>query len=319
MKFGPEGTLYLTAENRAATGSIQALKAAAAEGKILEARAYLCTENHDLYVKLGKLKGVIPREEAAVGIKEGTVRDIAIISRVGHPVAFMIDRIEEGAEPTVFLSRRRAQEMCREKYISGLTPGDIIPARVTRLETFGAFADIGCGIIALLPIDTLSVSRISHPSERLSPGQEVFTVVRSIEKGRISLSLKELLGTWEENAALFKQGQTVRGIVRSVEEYGIFIELTPNLAGLAEKRQALPGGTPILPGMPVSVFIKSILPERMKIKLVIIEGFMEKEMPSPLNYRFTEGHLREWVYSPSTAPRVVKTVFDSHLGSPDTE
>ncbi|MGL0910084.1 hypothetical protein ACSTB0_13670, partial [Faecalibacterium wellingii] len=42
-----------------------------------------------------------------------------------------------------------------------------------------------------------------------------------------------LLGTWEENAAGFTVGETVVGIVRSVEEYGTFIEIAPNLAGLA--------------------------------------------------------------------------------------
>ena len=53
-------------------------------------------------------------------------------------------------------------------------------------------------------------------------------VVKSIENGRITLSHKELLGTWEENVALFSAGETVAGIVRSVEPYGIFVELSPN-------------------------------------------------------------------------------------------
>mgnify|MGYP002230072907 FL=1 len=45
------------------------------------------------------------------------------------------------------------------------------------------------------------------------------------------LTLRELLGTWSENAACFAAGETVVGIVRSVEEYGVFIEIAPNLAG----------------------------------------------------------------------------------------
>ena len=82
-----------------------------------------------------------------------------------------------------------------------------------------------------------------------------------VENRRITLTHRELLGTWEENAALFAAGETVRGIVRSVEPYGVFIELAPNLSGLAENREGL------TPGTPVSVYIKSILPQRMKIKL----------------------------------------------------
>ena len=61
-----------------------------------------------------------------------------------------------------------------------------------------------------------------------------------------------------QNAALFSVGETVRGVVRSIEPYGVFIELTPNLSGLAEPRADLH------PGMAVSVYIKSILPQRMK-------------------------------------------------------
>ena len=63
----------------------------------------------------------------------------------------------------------------------------------------------------------------------------VKAVVKSIDRetGRIYVSHKELLGTWEENANNFNIGQTVSGIVRSIEPYGIFIELASNLAVLA--------------------------------------------------------------------------------------
>ena len=62
------------------------------------------------------------------------------------------------------------------------------------------------------------------------------------DSGRISLSHKELLGTWKENADRFHVGETVSGIVRSVESYGVFIELSPNLAGLAEPREGVEVG-----------------------------------------------------------------------------
>ena len=107
MKYYPEGILYDTAANRAALHSRAALAEAMEKGQILEAKAGLCTESHDLIVRLPGGEGMIPREEAAAGIKEGTVRDIAILSRVGRPVAFVIDRLEgeegRGADLTVRL------------------------------------------------------------------------------------------------------------------------------------------------------------------------------------------------------------------------
>ena len=92
-------------------------------------------------------------------------------------------------------------------------------------------------------------------------------VVKSIdyETGRLYVTHKELLGTWQENVERFHIGQTVSGIVRSVEEYGVFIELAPNLAGLGELCEGISVGDT------VAVYIKNIIPERMKIKLVIID------------------------------------------------
>ena len=51
-------------------------------------------------------------------------------------------------------------------------------AKITHLETFGAFCDIGCGNVALLPIDAISVSRISHPKDRFQVGDNIKAIVK---------------------------------------------------------------------------------------------------------------------------------------------
>ena len=103
-----------------------------------------------------------------------------------------------------------------------------------------------------------------------------------IENGRIYVTLKELLGTWEENASNFTVGQTVSGIVRSIENYGIFVELAPNLAGLAELRDDRAIFYNLEIGSCVCVYIKSIIPEKMKIKLVLIDASGETAPPTPI-------------------------------------
>ena len=275
------------------------------DARILEARSVICDNEHNLIVDLKCMRGIIPREEGALGIREGTVRDIAIISRVNKPVCFIItDFIRDAAgRITAVLSRRRAQERCLAQYISGLTRGDVIDVRITHLEPFGAFADIGCGIVSLLPIDAISVSRIDHPRERFTVGMDIRAIIRAKEENRITLSHKELLGTWTQNAERFRTGETVAGIVRSVESYGIFIELTPNLAGLAELREN------VQPGQQASVFIKSILPGRMKVKLVIVECFDYDYKPEPPAYFFTGDHMEAFVYSPPECEKRIETYF----------
>ena len=303
-RFYPEGRLICTAENTAVINGRELMKMAAVQKNVLEARAVMCTPSHDLIVDIPGAKAVIPREEGALGIAEGTARDISMLSRVGKPVCFTVSAADTSGDiPFYTLSRADAQRRCTEEYISRLRCGDVIPATVTHLEPFGAFVDIGCGISSLIPIDAVSVSRIAHPNDRFYNGQRIFAVVKSITGGRICLSHKELLGTWEENSARFDVGSTVRGVVRSVESYGVFIELMPNLAGLSEPREGL------APGMSVSVNIKAIKPDKMKVKLTVVDTLEPPAPIPPTEYFIRSGHIDRWQYSPAGCPKNIFTDF----------
>ena len=102
------------------------------------------------------------------------------------------------------------------------------------------------------------------------------------------------------------------GIVRSVESYGVFVELAPNLAGLTELREEQRADASRWVGQSAAVFIKSILPERMKIKLVLIDTYPTAPSVSPLNYYIPEEvqHLSRWCYSPAVCRKRVETLFD---------
>ncbi len=305
-KYYPEGVIYDTKQNKRNIASMQNLRESFFEGKILEAKATLCDGEHNLHVDLGEIEGIIPRTECAVGILEGTTRDIAIVSRVNKPVSFKVTDFvdDEFGKHIAILSRRVVQEECIENYLSKLTPGDIISARVTHNESFGSFCDIGSGISALLPIDSISVSRIPSPETRFHVNTLIKAVVKSIdENGRVTLSLKELLGTWEENAEKFRPGQTVGGVVRSVEKYGVFVELAPNLAGLAEYSEN------VRVGDAASVYIKSVNPEKMKIKLAIVDTFPPEIRRAELKYYFDGEHIDYWRYSPMLSEKVIESSF----------
>lgn len=304
-KYYPEGFLLEKSHNKKSMESISALRESFLESRILEAKAILCDNEHNLHVNLGEIQGIIPREECAVGIAEGIIRDIAIISRVNKPVSFkIIDFIDDAGESVAILSRRAVQEECIEEYIKKLATGDVINARVTHNESFGSFCDIGCGVSALLPIDSISVSRIPHPNARLTINSNIKAVVKSIDSmNRVTLSMKELLGTWQENASNFKPGQTVGGVIRSIEKYGVFIELTPNLAGLAEYN------SDVREGDLASVYIKSINPDKMKIKLSIVDSFPNNNPLDNIKYYYEGAHIDYWQYSPKSAEKNIQTIF----------
>ncbi len=299
----PEGGLIGSEENLEYLKSPEALEIAMQKGVILEAQAESCSSSHDLYISLPSCKAVIPREECALGIKEGRTKDIAIISRVGKPVCFTVKEIvEDGGCPVAILSRREAQQRCLEERLLKLNIGEIIDATVTHLEQFGCFVDIGCGISSMIPIDAISVSRISHPSDRFSVGDRIKAILKDYDGEKFYLSHKELLGTWEENAEMFSAGETVRGIIRSVESYGVFVELTPNLAGLAEPKE----GAAV--GKSASVYIKSVNPEKMKIKLIIVD-VCEGEPDKKCEYFIREGVIRHWRYSPEGCRKIIESMF----------
>ena len=300
--FPPEGL------RPPAVHTLQSLKSAVESGEILEAVALRCDVNHTLHFSLNGIRAVMQREEINAPWISGSDRDIAILSRVGKPTCFTVQEIltDEKGAPVARLSRRAAQEKAMEYFLQCLRPGSVLACRATRLESFGVFLDIGCGIVAMLPIEHISVSRISHTKERFRAGQKILAVVLSIdpERRRFTMTHQELLGTWMENASWFRPGETVPGVVRSVQPYGSFIELTPNLSGLADTREDLTTGDR------VSVFIKSIRPERMKIKLQVIEKLPPDSTLPDLKYQITDGVLDRWVYSPPNYEKApVETVF----------
>ena len=282
------------------------LRAAMASGEILQATALAFDTRRQLRFELGGVKAVMPFAQCADGAETGTVRDIAVLTRVGRPTCFVIEGLEtdEDGAPCYRLSRAKAQQLCKAEYLDTLSPGDILPCTVSHIEPFGAFCDVGCGISALLPIDCMSVSRISSPADRVSVGQQILCAIKNRDtQGRFVLTIRELLGTWAENAARFTVGETVVGIVRSVEEYGTFVEIAPNLAGLAESCNGL------APGQAVSVYIKNILPEKMKIKLVIVNHALSQSHRFELRYFITEGHLNHWLYSTPESRKRIETDF----------
>ncbi|MBQ8203612.1 MAG: 30S ribosomal protein S1 [Clostridia bacterium] len=306
-EYYPEGRLISSLENRKIISSPVTLAQAQASETILEGNVIMCDNLRNMTVDLGCMRGIIPRGEGAIGIAEGVTRDIALISRVGRPVSFIVTAIKTDDKGRLYaiLSRKAAQIKCRDYILNEKRVGDIIEARVTHLESFGAFCDIGCGNVALLPIDSISVSRIAHPMDRLKVGQSIKAIIKNIdEEGRITLTRKELLGTWEENVKMFSPGQTVSGIVRSIENYGIFVELTANLAGLAEPKDN------VYIGQQASVYIKSIIPEKMKIKLIIIDSF-DGGKASPEIYFYEGEHMERFEYSPPDSYKKIVTEFSS--------
>lgn len=284
--YHPEG-------QNAVTPTADELRHGAETGRIFQAMCCKCDEFHNLHLDLGPIRGVIPREEAALGIRDGSVKEIAILSRVGKWVSFQVLAFD--LRGNVIGSRRAAQAEAGSYFLNALSPGDVVPAMVQNPSELGAFCDIGCGFTGLMRIDRCCVSRLTTTAELFTAGQSICAAILRVDdtSRRIELTGRELLGTWEENAACFRPGQTVIGTVRSIMPYGVFIELTPNLSGLSEPDPRLAIGDR------VSVHIRSIQEQKHKIKLAVIEA-LPPTPPPPPDYFIRSGHIDRWEYWPGS-------------------
>jgi small subunit ribosomal protein S1 len=140
----------------------------------------------------------------------------------------------------IILSRRAALEQERShvriKTLATLEVGQTLPAVITSIQTYGAFADIG-GVDGLIHVSDLAWERVKHPADVVKEGQQVMVKVLKIdtaqEPPRIGLGLKQTL----ENPAIaarasLKEGETITGRVTKIMPFGAFVELSPGIEGL---------------------------------------------------------------------------------------
>ena len=235
------------------------------QNKIMQGIVQSCDDKYNLHINLGnEIEGIIPRTEVE-DIQGGIPNEKLCTGKVHKYVQFKIKDIEN--DKKIFLSRKSVQQDALNYIKDKMQLGQNLTGIVKNIKPYGAFIEIGGGVVGLAHIEDLSVARIKTPYERLKIGQKVNVVVKSIDRctGRINLSYKETLGTWEENAKKFSSGMKVKGIIRETEKNknGIFIELTPNLVGMAEYSEGYQYG------QKVNVYIKKIDTEKKKVKLLI--------------------------------------------------
>ena len=226
-------------------------------------------ESFNLIGKVGKdINAMIPREESSsiVG-DDGFVEEKHIINKKGKVLHVCIKEIicnENNIE--LIVSKKILEIKVRKWMYMHLKPGMKLRGVVVSTNDYAAFVDVGGGVTGILKLENISDILIQKSSDVLHVGQRINVIVKKYDKdtGRIELSYKETLGTFEDNISKFKEGDIVEGIIRNRIKSGIFVEIAPNVVGLAEHVNGIEYGQKVL------VSIKRIIPEKKKIKLVII-------------------------------------------------
>ncbi len=214
------------------------------------------------------IKSMIPRDEASSIVGEdGLVEERFIVNKKGKVIPVCIKEIIKNEDKVeLILSKKILELKVRRWMYMHLKPGMKLKGAVVSTTEYAAFVDVGGGVTGMLRTQDMSECMLQHASDMFKIGQRINVIVKKYDRdtGRIELSYKEFLGTFEENVKDLKEGDIVEGIIRNRIKTGVFVELKPNLVGLAEHVNGVEYGQKVL------VSIKRIIPEKKKIKLVII-------------------------------------------------
>lgn len=311
LRYSPE---YMSTSKRDIT--LNFVKKAIESKNTLEGVVMSCDNNYTLSIKLSdNIVAKIPFSELEYSYSNKETKQAAATSKVGKLVRFIPKDIKEIGNNTfeVICSRKELQMECYDNKIKYLKPGEIIDVKVVTVVSYGAFCDIGCGIVALLPTNNISVTHIVDPLDTLKGITKLKAVVQTIDENyKIQLTHKELLGTWEEEVAKLNIGDILCGTVLSKESYGVFVRVSQNLSGLAD----IPNIN-LKPGDLVSFKVLGIIPDTMKVKIVILslldkysEGGLNQN-PANLDFHYVidSGHIEKWVYSTPKAKKQIVSVF----------
>jgi small subunit ribosomal protein S1 len=210
---------------------------------------------------------------------------------VGQTTLFRITQVRRGGTDVV-LSRRALLEEERLEEAKAvratLIEGSVMQGRVAGLADFGAFVDLGAGVMGLVHLSELSHSRISKVSEAVKPGDPVEVKILKLDdrRGRVSLSIKQAeRDPWTDTSERFRVGEVYSGTVCRLSDFGAFVELAPGIEALAPASELPPSREPwreqLKPGEARDWLVLSVEPAQHRISLTVpVEGLKLDELPA---------------------------------------
>jgi small subunit ribosomal protein S1 len=226
-------------------------------------------ENLNMIGKVGKdINAIIPRGEASSVVgDDGMVEEKFILNKKGKVLPVCIKEIlNKDGKIELVMSKKILELKVRKWMYMHLKPGVKLKGIVVGLKDYAAFVDVGGGVTGILKLQDMSDSMLTNASDMFKLGQRIDVIVKKYDRdtGRIELTYKELLGTFESNVKDLKEGDIVEGVVRNRLKSGVFVEIKPNVVGIAEHVNGIEANQKVL------VSIRKINLEKKKIKLIII-------------------------------------------------
>jgi len=170
----------------------------------------------------------------------GKIRHPSQVLTVGDIVEAVVLSVD-AAKKRIALSMKRIEPNPWDTIAEKYPVGAIIEGKIKNISNFGIFIGIDQGIDGLVHISDMSwTQKINHPSELYKKGDQVQAVILDIdqENERFSLGIKQLTSDpWDVIPEKYRRGARVSGIVKTVTDFGVFVELEPGIEGLIHVSQ----------------------------------------------------------------------------------
>lgn len=192
-------------------------------------------------VEFGRIQGFVPNSHipAIQNVYNHDQRTSYKSKRVDETIKLKIIEIDPSRERFV-LSAKAAQKEQRKERLKTLTVGEQLTGTIVNLKHYGAFVDIGDGIVGLLHISRIAWEHVDHPQNLFEIGDEIDVLIDKIdvEKEKISLNRKALLPSpWETFAEQWAAGDLLEGEVTAVVDFGAFVRLADGIEGLLHRNE----------------------------------------------------------------------------------
>lgn len=225
-----DGQLILSHRKARAAKAWDRVNEALANDEII--KGYVkCRTKGGLIVDVFGIEAFLPGSQ--IDVKP--IRDYDIY--VGKTMEFKVVKINHEFRNVVVSHKALIEaeiELQKKEIISKLEKGQVLEGTVKNITSYGVFIDLG-GVDGLIHITDLSWGRINHPEEIVQLDQKINVVILDFddEKKRIALGLKQLSAhPWDALDANIKVGDTIKGKVVVIADYGAFVEVAPGVEGL---------------------------------------------------------------------------------------
>ncbi len=196
------------------------------------------------FVDLGGIDGLIHVSE----LSWDRVNHPSEVIEMGQEVEVIVLEVDHDKD-RIALSLRKALADPWEDLKGALQVGAAVEGTVARLTNFGAFITLAPSVDGLIHISDMANFRVRHPKDILAVGDHVRVKVTGVDldQRRISLSLKALADDpWDSVAGKYSVGNTVKGKVEGIADFGVFVELEPGVTALLPiSESGVPHGRPL--------------------------------------------------------------------------